>query len=57
MVLRYWKNKGLALVKKDVDRVLFKSIDDLQFRYVLSGRYEWVSLKYGVDYLEFALSM
>ena len=56
MFLRYWLVDGKATVIKNVDRLVWKSPDDFQYRRLVAGRYEWTCLKYGVDYLQFTFS-
>lgn len=56
MFLRYWMHDGKATVIEAVDRIVFDSLDKLQFRCVVAGRFEWCNLKYGIDYLQFTMS-
>jgi len=56
MVLRYWVKDGKATVVEDVDRLVFNSPHDFQVRRFVADRYEWNSLKFGIDYLQFTLS-
>lgn len=56
MFLRYWLAGQPAIVIKGVDRLVFNKPDDFQYRRLVSGRYEWCSLKFGVDYLQFTFS-
>lgn len=57
MVFRYWKEDGKATVIEDIDRVVFDSLQKLQFRYMVSGRYVWENLEFGVDYLQYTISL
>jgi len=56
MFFRYWLEDGKATVIEDVDRLVFDSLISLQYRRFVVDRYEWYSLKYGLDYLQFTMS-
>lgn len=56
MFLRYWTEDGKATVIENVDRIVFDSLDKLQYRRVVAGRYEWFNLKYRIDYLQYTMS-
>jgi len=56
MIFRYWKSDGKATVIKDVDRVMFNSLDQLEIRADRNGISRWRSFSYGDDYKQFTLS-
>jgi len=56
MFFRYWKEDGKATVVECVDRLVFDSLIKLQYRTAVGTRYDWHSLKYGIDYLQFTMS-
>lgn len=56
MVFRYWKIDGKATVIENVDRLVYDSPEKLQYRRFINDRYEWSSIKFGVDYLQFTTS-
>lgn len=56
MFFRYWMEDGKATVIENVDRLVFDSLDKLQYRRLVAGRYQWTNLKYGLDYLQFTMS-
>jgi hypothetical protein len=56
MFFRYWKEDGKATVVEDVDRLVYDSPEKLQYRCFINGRYDWYSIKFGVDYLQFTMS-
>lgn len=56
MFFRYWKEDGKATVIENVDRLVFDSIEKLQYRVWTNHRYDWHSIKFGHDYLQFTMS-
>ena len=57
MFFRYWMEDGKATVVENVDRLVFDSPDKLQYRACNHHRYDWFSLKFGIDYLQFTMSI
>ena len=56
MFFRYWKKDGKVTVVENVDRLVFDSLDALQYRACNRDRYDWFKLKYGIDYIQFTMS-
>jgi len=56
MFLRYWKEDGKATVIENVDRLVFDSCVKLQYRTFHADRFEWFSIRFGFDYLQFTMS-
>ena len=56
MFFRYWKEDGKATVIENVDRLVFDSCVKLQYRTCKENRFDWNSLKFGIDYLQFTMS-
>jgi len=56
MVLRYWLEDGHTTAIQNVDRVVFNSLHDMNIRFAVSDLFQWQSLGYGVDYIQFTVT-
>lgn len=55
MFLRHWKVDGKATVIENVDRLVLDSGLKLQYRTCNADRYDWFSIQFGIDYLQFTM--
>jgi len=56
MIFRYWLEDGHTTVIKNVDRVVFDSLNKLSVRYMLDNHTKFKSLVHCVDYIQFTVT-
>ena len=56
MVFKYWMRDGKATVIKDVDRLVFNTLNELMVRSCTSGQQKRKHLVFEKDYIQFTMA-